>query len=216
MMNCWRAKPLLTALLDEELSAADAEAVRKHLDGCAECAELCDRLDAVPPIEAPVLDRGLEARLWDELDRSLDAARTQPAGARPRFREPPLWERVFEAVRSREFALPVPAAMAYAALALLLLGWAAFSHQRVQVLAAQVEAKDETIRVLRSTAALQAREPVQEEQEGSGVMPSVPLPGQAPLRDGLRSVSYGNDPYGADPAADAYRGQAQGYYNLVH
>ncbi len=73
-MRCDRAKEALSALLDGELTAAEADEVRAHLDGCPACRAELDALrrlvaevKTLPPVSAP---RDLRRKIMARLDEA--------------------------------------------------------------------------------------------------------------------------------------------------
>jgi hypothetical protein len=98
-MNCEACCENLTALLDGELSRADTDAVRSHVDACRGCREeLQDLEHASALVESRA--RGLDPApaLWS----AVEARITAPASSRPGF---------FDALRAFRW-LPVTAAIA--------------------------------------------------------------------------------------------------------
>ncbi len=95
MKNCADVDAIMTAYVDGEVPAAEAQAVRAHLDGCPACR---DRASAEQDVRerlraaAPTLGEQAPAALWA---RCAAAARPAPAAAapfwaRPAFRWAPL------------------------------------------------------------------------------------------------------------------------------
>jgi len=73
-MRCDRAKEALSALLDGELTAAEADEVRAHLEGCPACRAELDALrrlvaevKTLPPVSAP---RDLQRKIMARLDEA--------------------------------------------------------------------------------------------------------------------------------------------------
>ena len=87
---CADKEPMLHALLDGELDAANASALEAHLQACPACAQrletlkaLHDRLAALPPTPAPEALKGrIEAMIGRE---AQTAARARRRPARPGF-----------------------------------------------------------------------------------------------------------------------------------
>ncbi len=87
MMNCDRAKELFSGLHEGTLSPGLGEAVRRHLDNCAQCeadfqefSALYSSLSALPPVEAPP---SLHERIMGDVERAIWA---QKEALRPRTR----------------------------------------------------------------------------------------------------------------------------------
>ena len=91
-MNCSDAQADLTALVDGALEASQADAVRRHLGGCATCsAELAGIEDIIlltgdTLAELPVLRPGFETRLRARLAAARESSR-------PWYRR--LWRPIF-------------------------------------------------------------------------------------------------------------------------
>lgn len=85
---CTDKEPMLHALLDGELDAANASSLETHLAACPACARrletlkaLHERLAALPPTPAPEALKGRIAAMIGSEART--AARTQPRAPRP-------------------------------------------------------------------------------------------------------------------------------------
>lgn len=87
-MNCTDVDAIMTAYVDGEAAASEAEAVRAHLDGCPECRALAaaeQEMRARLQAAAPALGERAPAALWA---RCAAAANPPPVVAAPA-----LWER---------------------------------------------------------------------------------------------------------------------------
>jgi anti-sigma factor RsiW len=73
-----RAERMLSALLDNELTADEAARLRAHLAGCETCRAELERLGQVTQLLAALPEREPPAAYWTELRAQLAAA---PAGA---------------------------------------------------------------------------------------------------------------------------------------
>ena len=141
-MNCWRARQILSAFLDGELSPSEAALVAEHVETCEECGEAMTRIEALPPLDLPRLDRGKEQQLWLRMDEALDQAwdrQQQREGggvARDAIDTLKRWLRV------GRVAIPIPVAAAYLALILGLSGLTLHSHYKIQDLSAALDAGD--------------------------------------------------------------------------
>lgn len=78
-MTHTRAERMLSALLDDELTADDASAVRAHLAGCELCRAELERLTQVKQLLAALPEREPPAAYW----AALRALPSQAAPARP-------------------------------------------------------------------------------------------------------------------------------------
>lgn len=77
----------LSDYLDGELSAADRDAVRQHLEGCGDCAAVLDDLRRVVARAGALPARPPRSDLWRGVAARLEPGRTgatRPAGRRPR------------------------------------------------------------------------------------------------------------------------------------
>jgi len=139
-MNCWRARQILSAFLDGELSPSEASLVEEHLETCDECAEAMTRIDALPPLELPRLDPGKEREIWQRMDDALEQAwdrqqqRGAASGASDALGMLKRWLRV------GRVAIPIPVAAAYLALILGLSGLTLHNHYKIQDLSAALDA----------------------------------------------------------------------------
>lgn len=130
-MDCLTARERMVPWLDGELARGEAEQLETHVGGCERCVAQAERLSeqqaqlkalgpASTAVPAPNWS-AMDARLAAELD-AVEAAVEAP-------RPPPLWK--------REQRLPIGAVVAYAALLLLSLLFAADRH----LAAAEAEAR---------------------------------------------------------------------------
>ena len=142
-MNCWRTKQLLAAYLDRELSPSEATLVEEHLGVCPECAELKDRLDAVPPLDLPRLAPEAEQQIWAQLDQALDEAwEAKEKGHRP---AESIWNSIRGWVQARRLMVPVPVAALYLILIVGLTAWNLVTYSRVQDLSASMESSTSSV-----------------------------------------------------------------------
>lgn len=139
-MNCWRARQILSAFLDGELSPSEAALVEEHVEACDECGEAMARIEALPPLELPRLDPGTEQQLWHRMDEVLDQAwdkqQRRADGGHDVFGTLKRWLRV------GQIAIPIPVAAAYLALILGLSGLTLHNHYKIQDLSAALDAGD--------------------------------------------------------------------------
>lgn len=68
-----RVQRQLSALLDNELTADEAQELRAHLETCARCREELEHLQGLKRLLGAVQDRTPPAQLWDDLRRRVDA-----------------------------------------------------------------------------------------------------------------------------------------------
>ncbi len=106
-MSHARLERWLSAFLDNELTADDAQQVRAHLATCARCREELARLERVKRLLGALPERTPPAQLWDDVRQRLE---THPSGA---------VAGVLEAIRT-SFRRPVLAAAAAAFVLLLI------------------------------------------------------------------------------------------------
>ena len=76
-MSHARLERALSAFLDNELTADDAQQVRAHLATCARCREDLARLQRVKRLLGALPERTPPAQLWDDVRQHLE---TQPSG----------------------------------------------------------------------------------------------------------------------------------------
>lgn len=91
-LSCTEARPRLSAYLDGDLAGTEADAVRAHMDGCAECAGLLadlrdvrDTARALGPIAPP-------AQSWPAIARRTRTDETTAASRVPRRSVPAVWQ----------------------------------------------------------------------------------------------------------------------------
>ena len=70
-MNCWRIANLIAPFLDGELPGAEEGAVADHLEACARCAAMIERVAALPDIRPPQLDPDATGELLECFDSTL-------------------------------------------------------------------------------------------------------------------------------------------------
>ena len=90
MTNCADVDAIMTTYVDGEVTAAEAQAVRAHLDGCPACRDRAAAEQAVRErlrAAAPALGERAPAALWA---RCATAARPGPAGVTPFWTQPAL------------------------------------------------------------------------------------------------------------------------------
>lgn len=138
-MNCWRTKQLLAAYLDGELSPSEATLVEEHVERCPECAELRDRIAALPPLDLPRLDPEAEERIWARMDAALEQAWDRREVERPPSAARTLRERLFGGLRMGKLSIPVPIAAAYLLLIAGLTAWNLVTYYKVQDLTVALE-----------------------------------------------------------------------------
>ncbi len=138
-MNCWRTKQLLAAYLDGELSPSEATLVEEHVERCPECAELRDRIAALPPLDLPRLDPEAEERIWARMDAALEQAWDRREVERPPSAARTLRERLFGGLRMGKLSIPVPVAAAYLLLIAGLTAWNLVTYYKVQNLTVALE-----------------------------------------------------------------------------
>lgn len=160
-MDCEQARDQLVALLDEELSRSAARLLEDHLERCADCAALTDRLRqhqiSPPRVEVPAEGDPF----WDRMDQGLAAAWAKADVPPP---PEPLQVMARPGRRSRAFV-----GLLYAAGLLLAVAWGA---------TAQVRALHAEAEVTRLQLALER------EQRLAAEAPA------APPEDGYRLANY--------------------------
>ena len=137
-MNCWRTRQLLAAYLDGELSPSETELIDEHVRVCPECAELKERIAAIPPLELPRLEPNVEADVWARMDDALEAA-----WERNERQVEPGWTGAALAglrgwLRRGRVAVPVPVAAVYITIVLGLTGVNLVTFQQVRDLSAEL------------------------------------------------------------------------------
>lgn len=117
-MNCRAVRARLVAYQDRELSPAEELRVGEHLEGCAACRALEERLGSVTPRPFLPSDPAHEQALWKRLDAALEAERAKgvPLRAPTRLERARAW-------LVEETRMPTVAVIAYAALLLLAVAW---------------------------------------------------------------------------------------------
>jgi len=200
-MNCWRARQILSAYLDGELSPSEAALVEEHIESCDECAEAMERIEALPPLDLPRLDTGEEREIWHRMDAALDRAweRHQQAGSRGgatiAVGTLKRW------LRAGTVAIPVPVAAAYLALILGLSGLTLHNHYKIQDLSAALDSAevetDPSTRVARlpapapSAFTASVSLPIEREGEGSDEEPTDESPPLSyPVYDPTGAIVY--------------------------
>src|SRR5688572_238899 len=100
MMGHARLERQLSAYLDHELTADDAQQVRAHLETCAACLEELHRLEHVKQLLGSLPEPSPAAQVWQELRQRIEASAPRES------------ESVLEAIRNafRRPALAVAAA----------------------------------------------------------------------------------------------------------
>jgi len=154
-LNCWRVQILLAAYTDGELGRSESEQVHEHLERCVECRAQAELVLAVPAdLSFPRYAEEHEDELWSELDRRIhqglkdDRARPlAPAGSLGRAAQ------ALAAAWYGNVSLPGPAAAAYAALLVLLVGWSFHTWQNAQAIEAALEASSEQQRAMEQRVA---------------------------------------------------------------
>jgi anti-sigma factor RsiW len=154
-MTCQDVLDRVAPYLDHELGRAERELVERHLEGCASCSAIVEKLaeqelrpppvsDAVATrIGAPDFWSAMDARLASEVDAQLHAPR--PATA-------------------RSFSVSWKVAFAYAAALAIAMLWGAHAHRETMIARAENES------LLRQLDRVQA---LADSQSG---VPSLPAP----------------------------------------
>ena len=131
-MTCQDVLDRVAPYLDHELGRAERELVERHLEGCASCRELVEKLadqELRPPpvsdtvaarIGAPDFWASMDARLASEVDAQLNAPRAATA---PR----------------RSFTVSWKLALAYAAALAVAMLWGAHAHRETVIARAENE-----------------------------------------------------------------------------
>lgn len=145
-MNCWRTRQLMAAYLDGELSPAETELIADHVRICPECAELRDRIAAIPALDLPRLDPEAEDEIWSRMDDALEAAwqrhergEEQGGSGRAALEGLRAW------FRGRRLAIPVPVAAIYILLIVGLTGLNLVTFQRMQHLSEALDGSADRI-----------------------------------------------------------------------
>ncbi len=123
-MDCEDVLDRLVALEEGELGPSEEELVRRHLAGCPTCATVSSRLGQSlprPGLAVPLVVRNRLARL--EASTLLAAADPLPSGRR---------------ARPATVSLPVPAAVGYAAVLVVVLAWGMANWRERAVLEARL------------------------------------------------------------------------------
>ncbi len=84
-MNCKELRECVAPFLDGELEPDRLEAAADHLEGCADCAALVERLATVPLRPVPPRPPA-EPEFWDAMDRALADEAERPPGLLERAR----------------------------------------------------------------------------------------------------------------------------------
>ena len=154
-MTCQDVLDRVAPYLDHELGRAERELVERHLEGCASCREVVEKLadqelrpppvsDAVAArIGAPDFWSSMDARLASEVDAQLNAPR---------------------AASARGFTVSWKVALAYAAALAVAMLWGAHAHRETVIARAENES---LVRQL---------ERVQGIAEAQQPAPSIPVP----------------------------------------
>lgn len=95
MMNHARLERQLSAYVDNELTADDAQQVRTHLETCTHCRDELHRLEQLKRLLGAMPERVPAPHVWDELRQRLEAPAPQESAGlldaiRNAFRRPAL------------------------------------------------------------------------------------------------------------------------------
>ncbi len=73
-------RSLLSAYLDEELTQADSQRVRLHLEDCAECREQLAQLERLKQLTGELVFPDPPEQEWEEVERRLSVRITRGVG----------------------------------------------------------------------------------------------------------------------------------------
>lgn len=145
-MNCRECEHNIPAMLDHEISAAEAARLREHLRTCRPCARLCQELQQVEDIFSQIPDAEPNPTLWTNIAAHLSSE----SGRRP-MPSPP-WS-VWSIGRAPLFAGAARPWLAALAVTTVMVGSAAIGwhqhrgHQTQRQLLAQIDrAQQEMVR----------------------------------------------------------------------
>ena len=154
-MNCWRIANLIAPFLDGELPDPEEEAIAGHLEACTRCAQMIEKVAALPDITPPALDPDVTDELLEGFDTALkeriaasEAMLAMDVGQMAHVAESSAWGAappVHEPRRSRATTVMTAAAMG---LLLALAGWSWITQQRVEQLEESLAERDDLIRKL--------------------------------------------------------------------
>lgn len=129
-MDCPTTADRVAAYLDGELARSELELFEQHLDACAGCRGLVERVAAVDLTPPPPLAQVAEPRFWGRMDEALamehtrsSVAASSAASSAGKRRGPWTWE----------LRVSLPVVLAYAAFLLLAVGWSVSNLRRAQV-----------------------------------------------------------------------------------
>ena len=180
-MTCQDVLDRVAPYLDHELGRAERELVERHLEGCASCREVVEKLadqelrpppvsDAVAArIGAPDFWSSMDARLASEVDAQLNAPR---------------------AATARSFTLSWKVALAYAAALAIAMLWGANAHRETVIARAENES------LVRQLERVQALADSQQSALPSMPAPAAPatpvrtVPGQPQSQSDLELAGY--------------------------
>lgn len=135
-MDCSTVADRVAAYLDGELARSERELFETHMESCAHCQELVERVSAVDLSPPPPQPETSTPAYWDRMDQALAAemaavssAPAVAANTPPPANTPlPLWRRV----TSFELRVSLPVVAGYVALLALALAWSWSNLQRAQ------------------------------------------------------------------------------------
>lgn len=151
-MNCWRVQNLIAPFLDGELPEAERSSIDEHLAECADCRDLVEAVDQLPPFARLEVEPDVEARLFDGFEEAL---KERIEASLSEDEEPLEYRRVANggfvaAVTRGEVRVPSVLVAAYLGVVVLLGGGIALNYQRVADLEASVQERDTIISAMNS------------------------------------------------------------------
>ena len=175
-MTCQDVLDRVAPYLDHELGRAERELVERHLEGCASCSAVLEKLaeqelrpppvsDAVAArIGAPDFWSAMDARLASEVDAQLQAPSTAAA---------------------RSFTVSWKLALAYAAALAIAMLWGAHAHHETVIARAENES---LVRQLERIQGLAEQSPLPQSPVPS--MPVRTVPSQPQAQSDLELAGY--------------------------
>lgn len=155
-MNCWRIANLIAPFLEGELPAPEEGAIADHLEACPRCADVVERVAALPDIRPPEIDPDIT----DELLQSFDSTLKERIAASESLMALEVDSEMQHVAESSAWGPPPPAAntagsrattwMTAVAMGLLLAlaGWSVVTQQRIEGLEQSLAERDDLIRKL--------------------------------------------------------------------
>lgn len=160
-MDCSTVADRIAGYLDGELARSERTLFEGHLEQCASCQGLLERISAVDLTPPPSVPETGRPEFWASMDAALAREQDATAAATAAEQALPAKPKGARGLLQRELRVGFPVVVGYALLLLMTVGWAVANLQRAQNAEyANTDMAQQLERELRQNHAAESPQPV--------------------------------------------------------